>query len=250
MPRIDSLSWGDWSRHVSASNEAAMSKKHKYPLYERPFLEECYTFQQPECSQTCFCRAVECDGVWTLRQDLEFQRFLAHYRKLWVRGQLAFDDCVGNDSRFGCGRRWKYAVPLLREIGRRWSSWDGHGNSLPFLVSKIRRCYFCDDSFSLIAPIVQVIEDLKIDSRGVFMSKLVSQLFYDTAVPFDTASARSQRACGYEPGCYGDGEMRKQARAWLLANNKSVDDFRKLDGTPSPGCGTACSRVVDKLFYR
>ena len=227
------------------SNQAAMRKKHKYPLYERPFLDDCCTFQQAECSPECFCHKVGCGGVWTLRPDVEFRVFLSHYCNLWVRGAQAFVNYVKNDSQSGMPTEWNYAVPLLREIKRRWSNWDEHGSGLPSVISKIRRCYFCDDSFSLIMPTVRVIENLNIDAPGLFTSKLVSQLFYDIAVPFDTKSATEQRASGYEPKSYGGGRMREEAKAWLLANNKSVDDFRKLDGRR-----TTCSRVLDKLFYK
>jgi len=174
---------------------------------------------------------------------------------LWLRGAQAFIDYVENDSRSGMPKEWKNAVLLMHEIRRRWSNWDEHGNSLPLSVSEIGRCYFCDDAFTLMKPIVCEIHKLAGDSTGVFTSKLVSQLFYDIAVPFDTKSAKNQKASGYEPKSYGDGRMCRQAKAWLLANNKSIDDFRKLDGAPescwsSPGRGTTCSRVLDKLFYK
>ena len=255
MPLIDSLTEESWRRIVSDSNQAAMRKRHKYPLYERPFLDCCCTFQQAGCTPECFCRRVGCSGVWTLRPDVEFRVFLSHYCNLWVEGKQTFIGYVENDSRTGWPTEWNNAVPLLREIRRRWSNWDEHGSSLPSVVSKIRRCYFCNDSFSLIMPTVRVIENLNIDAHKLFTSKLVSQLFYDVAVPFDTESAGNQKASGYEPKSYGDGRMRKQAKAWPLANNKTIDDFRKLDGAPescwpSPGRGTTCSRVLDKLFYR
>lgn len=255
MPRIDSLTEESWRRFVSDSNQAAMAKKkHKYPLYERPFLEDCCTFQQPECTAGCFCRKVACGGVWILRPDVKFHVFLSHYCNLWVTGKQAFIRYVENDSLTGWPPRWDYAIPLLREIRRRWPSWDELGNSLPVVVSEIRKCYFCDDSFTLIEPTVRKIQTLAGDSTGVFTSKLVSQLFYDIAVPFDTSSAIEQKACGYEPRWYGDGEMRKQAKDWLRDNEKSIDDFRKLDDAPElywsrRGLVTSCSRVLDKLFY-
>jgi hypothetical protein len=257
MPRIDSLTEERWGRFVSDSNQAAMGKKkkHKYPLYEQPFLEGCCTFRQAECTPDCFCRKVVCGGVWTLRPDVEFRVFLSHYCNLWVEGKLAFIGYVEDDSRTGWPTEWNNAVPLLREIRRRWSNWDEDGSSLPSVVSKIRRCYFCNDSFSLIMPTVRAIDNLNIDARKLFTSKLVSQLFYDIAVPFDTNSAIEQKACGYEPHRYGDGEMRKQAKDWLRDNKKSIDDFRKLDDAPelywsSRDLATTCSRVLDKLFYK
>ncbi len=254
MPRIDSLTEEGWRRFVSDSNQAAMRKSHQYPPFEGQFLDDCCTFQQPECGPLCFCRKVGCGGVWTLRPDVKFQDFLSHYCNLWVRGAQAFIAYVENDSRSGMPKEWKNAVLLLREIRRRWPKWDEHGNSLPLEVSKIRRCYFCDDSFTLMKPIACEIQKLAGDSTGLFTSKLVSQLFYDIAVPFDTKSAANQKASGYEPKRYGDGRMREQAKTWLQANHKTVDDFRKLDDAPescwsSPGLGTSCSRVLDKLFY-
>jgi hypothetical protein len=231
-----------------------MAKPHSYPRCEGLFLEDCCTFQQPECTESCFCREAGCGGIWTLRPDVKFEVFLSHYCNLWVRGAHAFIGYVEDGSRVGWPREWKYAVPLLREIGRRWSNWDEHGSSLPSLVSKIRRCYFCDDSFSLIMPTVRVIENLDIDSRGIFTSKLVSQLFYDIAVPFDGKSATEQKASRYEPKRYGDGRRRDQAKDWLRRNEKSIDDFRGLDDAPEsywsiPGRVTTCSRVLDKIFY-
>jgi hypothetical protein len=255
MPCIDSLTEESWRLFVSDSNQAAMRKKHKYPLYERPFLDGCCTFQQAECTPKCFCHKVGCGGVWTLRSDVKFQVFLSHYCNLWVTGKQAFTNYVENDSRTGWPPRWKNGIRLLREIKKQWPNWDGYGHSLPSVVSSVTRCYFCDDSFTLMKPVVQTIQGMVVDKRGVYTSKLVSQLFYDIAVPFDTDSRKKQKACGYEPQGYGDGRMREQAKDWLLANNKSVDDFRKLDGAPescwsSPGRGTTCSRVLDKLFYK
>ena len=143
MPRIDSLTEESWRLIVSDSNQAAMRKSHQYPRYEGQFLEDCCTFQQPECTPSCFCRRVGCRGVWTLRPDVKFQDLLSHYCNLWLRGAQAFIDYVENDSRSGMPKEWKNAVLLLREIRRRWSNWDEHGNSLPLRVNEIRRCYFC-----------------------------------------------------------------------------------------------------------
>jgi len=240
-------------RAVSESNQTAMRKPHKYPRYEGIFLADCCTFQPPGCTPPCFCHKVGCTGIWTLRSDVDFQSFLSHFANLWVGGSHAFTQHV-NDCGCEPHPRWKNGIRLLREIKKQWPNWDGHGNSLPSVVSNVTRCYFCDDSFTLMMPVVQTIQGMAVDKRGVYTSKLVSQLFYDIAVPFDTDSKENQKVCGYEPKRYGDGRMRVQAKDWLLANKKSVDDFRKLDGAPdscwsSPGRGTTCSRVLDKLFY-
>jgi len=197
-----------------------------------------------------------------LRSDLDFQTFLSFFAKLWVRGSCDFVQRV-EDSESAAAGRWASGIRLLRQLKERWSNWDANGNSLAFVVSEVKHCYFCDDSFTRIMPTVQNIKDIAnrvCDSTGLYTSKLISQLFYDIAVPFDTASAAKQRRCGYDPKCYGDKEMRAQARNWLLANKKSIDDFRGLDDAPvscwiskdRAHCeiiGSACSRVLDKLFY-
>src|ERR1035437_2663581 len=85
MPRIDSLTEESWRLIVSDSNQAAMRKSHQYPRYEGQFLEDCCTFQQPECTPSCFCRRVGCRGVWTLRPEVKFQDLLSHYCNLWLR---------------------------------------------------------------------------------------------------------------------------------------------------------------------
>src|ERR1700733_12993003 len=106
MLRIDSLTEESWKRQVSASN-ARMSVPHNYPRCEGQFLEQCCEFQQPMCTESCFCRRVGCDGVWTLRPDVKFGDFLSHYCDLWVRGAHAFIKYVEDDSRTGWPTEWK-----------------------------------------------------------------------------------------------------------------------------------------------
>jgi hypothetical protein len=198
-------------------------------------------------------------GIWNLRPDLDFDTFLDSFAKLWVRGSPAFKEEV-NYSGSKANGRWAGGIRLLREIKKRWSNWDKSGKSLPSVVSTIRHCYFCDESFNRITPVIRTIVGMVDDSTGVYTSKLISQLFYDIAVPFDTASAAKQLKCGYDPRSYGAGKMRQDAKDWLVANKMSINDFRGLDDAPE-SCwfnedrqrhkdhGAACSRVLDKLFY-
>jgi len=259
MRCINQLSPEEWKTIVSKSNHAAMRKSHQYPRYEGAFITSCLTFLESKCRSSCFCQMVGCKGIWTLRPDLDFDTFLNSFATLWVRGSPAFTEGVDNPGS-GANGRWASGIRLLRELNKRWRNWDGIGKSLPSVVSAIRHCYFCDESFDRITPVVQTIVEMIDDSTGVYTSKLVSQLFYDIAVPFDTASAAKQRKCGYDPRSYGAGEMRQEVKGWLLANKMSINDFRRLDDAPE-SCwfdrdrqphkdhGTACSRVLDKLFY-
>jgi len=92
---------------------------------------------------------------------------------------------------------------------------------LPLSVSEIGRCYFCDDAFTLMKPIVCEIHKLAGDSTGVFTSKLVSQLFYEIAVPFDTKFCEKPEGV-WSNESYGDGRMCRQAKAWLLRTTKAL----------------------------
>ena len=229
------------------------AKAPQIPSLRRALSCDLLHLPTPACKASCFCNKVGCTGIWTLQPTLQFELFLSHFSSLWVRGSNAFCRAV-NDFDSGPPPRWANGVRLLREIKKRWPNWDENGNSLPAVVGQIRRCYFCDDSFARIAPIVERVRGLGDDTTGVYGSKLTSQLFYDIAVPFDTASATKQRKWGYDPESYGGGRLHGEIRHWLLSNKKSIDDFRTLDNAPascwsSPGRGTACSRVIDKLFY-
>ena len=253
MPRIDNLDPVTWKSIVSKSNHAAMRKRHKYPCYEEDFLAECCAFTHVACESSCFCQSVGCSGAWVLRADLDFDVFLQHFSRLWVRGSRAFVETVKNPS-LKVPPRWANGIHLLRELQKQWCNWNQSGQTLPSVVARIKRCYFCDDSFAQITPIVRGIRELVADATGVYTSKLVSQLFYDVAVPFDTASAKRQKECGYDPVSYGDGQMREQAKCWLSRHGKSVDDFRALDDAPATcwplgGTHAPCTRVLDKLFY-
>jgi hypothetical protein len=256
---VETLSVDKWRRAVSGSNAGAMRKRHQYPPYEGAFLLHCCTWQESTCGANCFCRKVGGGWVWTLRPDLDFETFLDFYADLWIGVQgSSFKGYVNEDTR-PVFARWATGVRLLREVKVLWVDWDGRNHSLPELVSQVRRCYFCNDAFDQVAPFVESIQGLWPDSTGVFTSKLLSQLFYDIAVPFDSASKGLQERRGYEPSRYGGGAMHRDVQKWLVQQGLHIAEFRRLDDAPvrywradeRPGAdvGTACSRVLDKLFY-
>lgn len=256
---IARLTVADWRERVARSNESAMRKRHQYPPQEGAFLRHCCIYQTPTCSDGCFCRAHGSDGVWTLRPDLDFETILRFYGELWIGSQRSSFVTVVLDERRETRARWAAGASLLRAVKQRWSDWDGKGHSLSELASRVRRCLFCDDAFDLIAPLVDEIQALCDDDSGVYPSKLVSQLFYDIAVPFDTNSKRLQKGAGYEPTEYGRGAMQRDVQRWLVMRGLSVAEFRRLDDAPvrwwqvedrpDVDVGAVCSRVLDKLFY-
>jgi hypothetical protein len=95
------------------------------------------------------------------------------------------------------------------------------------------------------------------DSTGVYTSKLISQIFPDLAIPFDTASKLKMHNNGYNPLLYGNGVMKLHVKNFIIQNGLSMSDFRILDNAPRGiwalhslhGEPTTCSRVIDKLFY-
>jgi hypothetical protein len=259
MGSIETLSVDAWKRAISGSNAGAMRKRHPYPPQEGAFLQQCCLYQVPTCHKSCFCRAHGSDGVWTLRPDLDFETFLHFYGQLWIGVQRSSFQAAVHDERRQARARWHVGMQLLREVQARWSDWDGQGHSLPELASRVRRGFFCDDAFDLIAPFVESIRGLCPGSSGVYTAKLVSQVFYDIAVPFDTLSRGAQERRGYAPSEYGAGALQRDVQRWLVDHRLSIPEFRQLDNAPSrywrrgerpeADVGTACSRVLDKLFY-
>ncbi|MBK8325599.1 MAG: hypothetical protein IPL02_00380 [Moraxellaceae bacterium] len=162
---------------------------------------------------------------------------------------------VSNQSLPAKGR-YKNLVPVLRAIEQKWNNWDGHGNSLTKLANLCRYTYLCDESFQEIQVLVRQIKSVcNMDTTGVYTSKLISQLFPDIAVPFDTASAKKMDNNGYKPKSYG-ADMKSDIQQFIKRNKLSITDFRTLDDAPTQiwqsrlnGELTTCSRVIDKLFY-
>ena len=258
MPRVGGLSVADWRGVVAASNAKAMAKRHKYPPYEADFLRRCCAFGAAACGPRCFCQEVGSTGVWSLRPDVDFATFLDCYANLWARGVSTLKAAV-YDRRKPARGRFRNMVRILRAIADLWPDWDGRGNSLPQVVSEISRCYFCDDAFDHVRPIASRIRGLIYDSTGVATSKLISQLFYDIAVPFDSRSKSEQVRSGYDPFQLGGGTLWEDVRTWLRAEGLNIDHFRSLDEAPSKYWSAdlgpdaprlaPCSRVLDKLFY-
>jgi len=210
-----------------------------------------------ECDESCFCRQIGNTGAWVIKENLEFDDFLDHYANLWAQGSSSLIGKV-KDSKQSPSHREMYSVPVLRALKERWTDWDGHGNSLPNLANQIRYTFLCDDGFNQIDSIVKVARTLCTDNTGVYTSKMISQIFPEIVIPFDTASKSIMRRCGYEPTLYGAGILKKEVIDFINHNRLSASDFRSFDNAPLNDWGqfprpngeiTSFSRVIDKLFY-
>lgn len=257
MPEINLLTPNAWKVIVTKSNERAMSKHHQYPLFEYNFFSDCLKFVPTNCSSSCFCRKIHNNGVWVTKEEINFSTFLAHFVNLWARGSREIVHAV-NTRRLVTGR-YKNAVAALIAIYDNWSNWDNTGKTLPSLINAQRKTILCDESFLSVKKIIDKIVDVcRSDTTGVYTSKIISQLFPDLAIPFDTASRNRMISDGYNPILYGDGSIKNETKKFILAHKLTMDNFRKLDNAPiscwhppvtSINNFTACSRVIDKLFY-
>lgn len=257
MHLIKNLTLPRWREIVAESNNMAMAKKHKYPIFEYNYFSNCLEYLPTSCSEGCFCKNIYNDGVWVTRKSLTFDIFLENFVNLWAKGGRYI---VSNvlEQKFVKSGRSKNAINILIEIQNNWNNWDGNGKSLPSLINEIRKTYVCDNSFEYIDIIVKRIEDLcDGDSTGVYKSKLISQLFPDIAIPFDTNSKKLMIKHGYNPYSYGNGILKEEVLEFIRSNKISMREFRGIDDAPnvywknkSISNTTSCSRVIDKLFYK
>lgn len=260
MPNIQQIHTPqDWSNIVSASNTNAMNKRHKYPRFEKGYFESCLEYVNTSCNNDCFCKKIDNQGAWVIKVDLPFSIFLKHYANLWAKGQFNTLNKKVNNQNMAAEARYANLVPVLRAIKEKWDNWDGKGNSLTKLANQHRYTYLCDDAFDKIQELINEIQIVcHEDTTGVYTSKLISQLFPDIAIPFDTASKQKMEDNKYKPNSYGQ-DMKLDIQQFIQRNKLSMIDFRTLDDAPEniwqpnhtlKGSLTSCSRVIDKLFYK
>lgn len=121
-------------------------------------------------------------------------------------------------------------------------------------LSEVRaydRCGLCDATLPQVAAV-----------NNLYEGKIWSQLFYDSLVPFDTASRTRIRRAGYTDPQRDFLAMNRELfgdltnRTFAEIHSLGVLDIRQLDSpraidpslTVSPR-GQPLSRVVDKIFY-
>jgi hypothetical protein len=93
---------------------------------------------------------------------------------------------------------------------------------------------------------------------NLYEAKMWSQLFYDSLVPFDTASKKEIKRAGYTTTDFlaMNRELFRDLRRFAEAYGLGVADIRALDSPAAvapcvsslPG-GQPLSRVLDKIFY-
>ena len=111
-----------------------------------------------------------CTGHYRLK-EITFERFLETYVNLWTPPSARKAVKSGVLEGTPVNRRYKNAIPALLELRRRWPS------DLE-VARSFRRCGLCD----LAEPPIPRIGNL-------YEAKIWPQLFYDSVLPFDNASA-------------------------------------------------------------
>lgn len=172
---------------------------------------------------------------------MSFDQFLNTYVHLWIPKHFreSIKSAVLSGKRFEA--RPKNAIPPLKWLYLNWSP----------TLTKARtynKCGLCDSSISVERKVTNLYE-----------AKMWSQLFYDTLVPFDSASKTEIKRAGYPVNDFlaVNRELFRDLRKLAEMYQLDVGRIRKLDSrcavAPSlrslPG-GQPLSRVVDKIFYK
>ena len=160
------------------------------------------------------------------------------------------------------GGRFKYKIPLLNFLKNNWDNWDRKGNSLASLVNRNRLSILCNNQpYQVVEEVEHQLTGDNRGGTGVYVSKILSQLFPDLCIPFDTDSSKRMKRNGYYPHNFGKGLLREHIIAFLQNNQLNAEFIRKSDNAPQRywpnkrqfiqeiDVPTSYSRPIDKLFY-
>lgn len=228
-------------RKIEESNKRSAIGRQKYVLWENDAIRSDYEFISCECNSDCWCYKYGCTGHYRIR-NMGFDHFLDTFVNLWIPPKArenVRNAVLWNDPFKG---RQRNAVPILRELMDNWKK----------TLKKVRghrKCGLCDEGVPL-----------NISVNNLYQAKMWSQLFYDSLVPFDTASRKRMVQAGYINPIQSyqrmNQELFKDLRQLAQDSNLNVAGLRGLD-TPwivdhnlvPVENGQPLSRVLDKMFY-
>ena len=239
--RIHSRSADEIRQVIRDSNERSAQGRQKYVESEILALHSDYEFITCPCRDDCWCKRNACAGHYRLK-DVTFDEFLKTYVNLWIppRARENVKRAVLGGNPFN-GRQ-RNAIKPLQRLRENWSS----------ILDKVRgydKCGLCDSTVPLVANV-----------SNLYEGKMWSQLFYDSLVPFDTASRILIKRAGYPDPKRNflamNGQLFSDIRRLSEAYGLEVPGVRQLDSPyrlfPTlrvPAGGQPLSRVVDKIFY-
>jgi hypothetical protein len=235
---------------INSSNIDAAGNNQKYIFWENIAILNDYECIACDCPKECWCRQHKCQGHYIIK-DISFDCFLDTYVKLWtpVHARNGIKEDVIWKRHF-VGRQEK-SVQFLKDLKINYDNILDH-------VRQIRKCGFCDNVFDEIQTVLSG-SSLSLSISNLYQAKLLSQLFYDSIVAFDTASRRKIVKAGYsDPLKHPSGfiSMNQSLYEDLKAYDLPISEYRELDkpfsamsGLSNIPNGQPMSRVVDKIFY-
>jgi len=226
---------------IHNSNIDSIKGSQQYICGENNAIQDDYEFINCNCTDDCWCKKNGCTGHYKIK-EMDFNQFLNTYARLWIPPNFRNNvkESVLYDKPFD-GRQ-KKAIPHLQWLMRDWD----------YTLNRARghnKSGLCDDG----VPTGILTENL-------YQSKMWSQLFYDSVVPFDTESRKKIIRAGYADPEKDFRKMNKELFTDLKRvaskNSMTVLDIRKLDKPsrvsqkliPNKN-GQPFSRILDKLFY-
>ena len=226
---------------IKESNKDSISGSQRYVYWENKAIQSDYEFIDCKCTDGCWCKRNGCIGHYRIK-EIDFDQFLNTYVHLWVppKARTNVKDAVLYGISFN-GRQ-RNAIPHLQWLMRNWDDTLKRAR-------KNNKCGLCDNGI----PMGIFINDL-------YQAKMWSQLFYDSAVPFDSKSRSKITQSGYTNPLKDFAKMNKELftdlRLFASRNNMDVVELRNLDRPWSVSQelvsnknGQPLSRVLDKIFY-
>jgi hypothetical protein len=226
---------------IKESNKDSISGSQRYVYWENKAIQSDYEFIDCECEDDCWCKRNGCIGHYRIR-EIEFDQFLNTYVHLWVppKARNNVRDAIFYGISFN-GRQ-RNAIPHLQWLMRNW-------NDTLKRVRKHSKCGLCDNGIPA-----------GIFANNLYQAKMWSQLFYDSAVPFDSKSRSKITQSGYTNPLNDFTKMNRELftdlRYSASRNNMDIVELRKLDRPWSIAQelvpiknGQPLSRVLDKIFY-
>jgi hypothetical protein len=239
MGELANISLDKITEKIRTSNKESALGNQKYIYWENKAIIENYEFIPCECDDKCWCRQHSCTGHYRIKK-MTFEKFIDIYVTLWTPPQVrdAVKAAVLKGLRFD-GRQIN-AVKHLRRLQAKWDITIDE-------ASRWVKCGLCN-----ILPKVPYIENL-------YEAKIISQLYYDVIIPFDTASRNRIISAGYDDPYLNYREMNRQIYADLnkTLDKMSMQEIRFSIDMPwkahtdikFPKDGQPISRIIDKMFY-
>lgn len=233
---------------IEQSNRVSLNNRNRYVLNEDPCLEELYVYNG--------------NNIWWLNGLSTFDIFFTHYCKMYLdmNQHASLRVHVYSEAKYTFKHRFRQAVIPLRMLRSEWS------NILEILSGGCPRNSNWFESAPLVRELLREVAyliGLDIDSNiGVYPSKILSLLFIDWIVPFDTASLSRLRKNDFNTKSFLHLQKELHDCVDEIFNNlnmdgmdKKISEIRSFDSlcnihiSEYQFLNRPIGRVLDKMFY-